>query len=168
MHRVLCAYASQASWAIGVAFDARPPELQHTCGMFVNTVLVPFEAAVLESLEALRNRWVAKLLPRARDPYHEVVSAVGGECNVLLACNLGMGFGDAPSVEHDGDEGPVTSKFDLSLSFVDDADGGWRVGVESGVGEWPRLTERLAHVVGTMAKASDDDDASVHPPRRGK
>ena len=145
---MLRAYASQASWAIGVAFDARPPELQHTCGMFVNTVLVPFEAAVSESLEALRDRWVGKLLPRARDPYHEVVTAVGGECNVLLACNLGMGFGDAPSVDHEAEEkeGPsTTSKFDLSLSFVDDADGGWLVGVESGVGEWPRLTDRLAH-----------------------
>ena len=34
VHRVLRAYASQASWAIGVAFDARPPELQNTIGMF--------------------------------------------------------------------------------------------------------------------------------------
>ena len=42
------------------------------------------EAAVAENLEALRERWVGELLPRARDPYPEVVSAVGGECNGLL------------------------------------------------------------------------------------
>ena len=33
------------------------------------------------------------------------------------------------------------------------------MGMESGVGKWPRLTERVAYVVDAMAEAFDDDAA---------
>lgn len=177
---MLRVYASQAQWAIGIAFDTRPPELQHTCGMFVNTVLMGFEADEEESLKGMRDRWVRDLLPRARDPYHEVVRIVGGECNVMVACNIGMGFGDAPSVrrrslgaekggarmesvDSDGEfNASAVSKFDSSFGFVDDSDGGWVINFNSGVGEWPRLGERLEHALRGLATAEGDTPA---PPR---
>ena len=41
MHKALRAYSHEA-FAIGTAYDARPPSFRDTVGMFVNTVLVPF------------------------------------------------------------------------------------------------------------------------------
>ena len=39
------------------------------------------------------------------------------------------------------------AKFDLTMSWVDATDGGWVIGVKSGIGEWPRLMERIEHTI---------------------
>ena len=48
---------SHAAFALGVAYDTRPPQCMETVGMFVNTVLVPFRAAA-EPIEEVQRRWV--------------------------------------------------------------------------------------------------------------
>ena len=145
-HHVLRAY-SHAAFALGVAYDTRPPECMETVGMFVNTVLVPFGAAA-EPIEEVQRRWVQELLPRARTPYDAVVRAIGGEANTYLAFNVGFG-GDGGAeesmrelepAEENGDAG---AKFDLSFGWADAPDGGWGIDIESGIGVWPRIDERI-------------------------
>ncbi len=91
MHKALRAYSHEA-FAIGTAYDARPPSFRDTVGMFVNTVLVPFakgKEGSKETLKQLHDRWTNSILPLATVPF-DMVSAEGYGCNLYLAFNVGI------------------------------------------------------------------------------
>eukprot|EP00560_Eucampia_antarctica_P002932 CAMPEP_0197841126 /NCGR_PEP_ID=MMETSP1437-20131217/45995_1 /TAXON_ID=49252 ORGANISM="Eucampia antarctica, Strain CCMP1452" /NCGR_SAMPLE_ID=MMETSP1437 /ASSEMBLY_ACC=CAM_ASM_001096 /LENGTH=391 /DNA_ID=CAMNT_0043450827 /DNA_START=94 /DNA_END=1266 /DNA_ORIENTATION=- len=91
LHHCLRAYSHDA-FAVGIAHDVRPPQFADTVGMFVNTVLVPFEGGKeggYERVEDLHRRWTNDILPHATTPY-DMVSSMGYSCSVFLAFNVGL------------------------------------------------------------------------------
>ena len=140
------------SFAIGTAYDTRPPQCAETIGMFVNTVLFPYDGEN-NSVDAVQKQWL-RMLPHASVPYDDVV-AKGYGTNVFLACNVGqqdtLSGARAVAIPMDGFD-TSAAKFDLSIGWYDASDGSgdWVVGVESGIGEWPRLMERIEHTIACL------------------
>ena len=60
--------------------------------------------------------------------------------------------------EENGDAG---AKFDLSFGWADVPGGGWGIDIESGIGGWPRIDERIQQVV--EALLSDGDPSVLLP-----
>ena len=158
--QVLRQYCTDA-FAVGTAYDTRPPQCADSIGMFVNTVLVPYAH---DDVEAVQKQWV-EMLPYAAVPYDAVV-AKGYGTNVYLACNVGQGsvIKGAHAV---GEDWPQSSeaKFDLVITWEDahacsdgddgnDGSAGWTIVIESGVGEWPRLIERIRHTIDCIINES--------------
>ena len=57
---------------------------------------------------------------------------------------------------------PSKTKFDVSFGWIDapDGSGNWVVSIESGVGEWPLLIERIEHTISCII---DDEPVSLLP-----
>ena len=151
-------------FALGVAYDVRPPGFENTVGMFVNTVLVPSpEHPATETIEALSKRWISDILPLARTPMDAVAETVKTECNVMLAFNVGLLGGEIKSLQREeklqvgGEQQPknfdvvfdrpvimdeeaaemeLAAKLDLTFDWEDDYENnGWVINLESGVGD---------------------------------
>jgi hypothetical protein len=55
----------------------------------------------------------------------------------------------------------ASAKFDLLFGWADAPHGGWEIDIESGIGGWPRIEERIQHVV--EALLSDGDPSVLLP-----
>ena len=171
MHHVLRAY-SHESFAIGTAYDARPPQFHDTVGMFVNTVLIPFGKGVeasKETLKELNDRWSRDILPLARTPY-DMITAAGYGCNVYLTYNVGiMNTSDGSPkmqplpnlLEGDGRIAPRV-KMDLTVAWTEcsSGDGSIQVSFESGIGPWPGIEDRFNQIIGQILNASTTTTSS--------
>lgn len=168
--RVLENYSKARPYCLGVAYDLRPPgPLSDAVGMFVNTVLFPVSGgedavrsggaagpetrshggAVGGAAGELQRRWLGEILPLARVPYDEVVSALGVSCNVMMAFNTEFGIeryvgggvssggGDIEDIVR---ELPIPAsefqksdaQFDLAVSFLSGRGGVGRMGSDAG------------------------------------
>eukprot|EP00957_Ditylum_brightwellii_P198348 15114691-Ditylum_brightwellii.AAC.1 len=70
---------SHEGFAVGVAYDGRPLQFLDTMGMFVNSVLFPFEGGKgggKDTLKDVHQRWVEGVMPIADTPY-DMVTAMG-------------------------------------------------------------------------------------------
>ena len=152
LHNTLRAYSHEA-YAIGTAYDTRPPQFHHTLGMFVNTVLIPFlggKQGGEESFRELQDRWTSRILPHAKTPY-DMISSLGYGCNVYFAYNIGL-FGtkkESSMLQHEFRTlkvpGNMTAQFDLTVTLhgILSGNGSIYVKFESGIGPWPGLEDRF-------------------------
>jgi hypothetical protein len=158
MHQGLRAY-SHESFAIGTAYDARPPQFRDSIGVFVSTMLIPFAKGVESGKETSKQfnvRWRNDILPLATAPF-DMISAAGYGCNLYLAFNVGIleTSSDSapktqplPRLENGEDIVARRAKHSLTVNWTDcdssdSGDGSIRVSFESGIGPWPGIEDRF-------------------------
>jgi len=154
MHKALRAYSHEA-FAIGTAYDARPPSFRDTVGMFRNIVLVPFakgEEGSKETLKQLYDRWTNCILPLATVPF-DMVSAEGYGCNLFLLFDVGIiDTGDSaprmqPLPNFQGQDRKAKADFCVTWKDSSSGDGSITISFESGIGPWPGIEERFEHII---------------------